>query len=155
MSLLTLSVTQACVEYFRGGGILHYKYVWKILSAFQTAADSLPAMTSVDVPELCRLTVVGDLHGQVRVCARLCVLFAFGFACVCVRVRLEVSACVFCCLYTVWKCLSEILFVFIFCFGSVLRTSLMLLCALADARPDAHFQAVRAADAAEPIPLQR
>ena len=86
VSLLTLSVTQACVEYFRGGGILHYKYVWKILSAFQTAADSLPAMTSVDVPELCRLTVVGDLHGQVRVCARLCVLFAVlrvcAFVCV-------------------------------------------------------------------------
>lgn len=54
------------MEYFRGGGVLHYKFVWKILSAFQAMAEALPAMTNIDVPDLCRLTVVGDLHGQAR-----------------------------------------------------------------------------------------
>ena len=58
------AVCEEIVNCYRKGGKLTRKSIVKILRRAYKILQKLPNMTSITVPEGCKLTVVGDLHGQ-------------------------------------------------------------------------------------------
>ncbi|CAE7838556.1 pef-1, partial [Symbiodinium sp. KB8] len=56
----------ALISYFRGGGVLPYKQVIRLLNHYERLAAELPTMQLTTVGDGERLTIVGDTHGQLQ-----------------------------------------------------------------------------------------
>lgn len=54
------------LEYFKKGVLLHYKYVLEILKESIRAFAVLPTLQEINLSEGEKITVVGDLHGQLQ-----------------------------------------------------------------------------------------
>jgi len=54
------------IEFFKNGGVLHYKYVLQLLDRFASAMAPADTMVETTVAKGERLAVVGDTHGQLQ-----------------------------------------------------------------------------------------
>ena len=52
------------VNHFKEGGQLHYRYVYRITMETTKVLQREPSVKDVLIPKLGRLTIVGDIHGQ-------------------------------------------------------------------------------------------
>jgi hypothetical protein len=59
-------------QFIKNDGHLPYKYAYLIISRVLEMFSKLPTVTDVTIPENGRITVVGDLHGQLE---DLCTIF--------------------------------------------------------------------------------
>jgi serine/threonine-protein phosphatase 5 len=52
------------LAYFKTGGVLHYKYAHQIITEATQALQELSTVVNISIPETGRMTVCGDIHGQ-------------------------------------------------------------------------------------------
>lgn len=63
---LTLEQVLDMFEAFKRGEILHYNYVTEILYTVGKMYKNTPNLQEISIPENCKFTIVGDLHGQLE-----------------------------------------------------------------------------------------
>jgi len=63
---MTMDQCHDLIAYFKGGNVLHYKYVVQVLEHFATAMAKAETLVETTVAKGERLAVVGDTHGQLQ-----------------------------------------------------------------------------------------
>lgn len=56
----------ACLDAFKHGKSLHYKYTMRVLMEFKASLSKLPTLGHLAVPAKGAFTIVGDTHGQLQ-----------------------------------------------------------------------------------------
>ncbi|KAF0696480.1 Aste57867_12775 [Aphanomyces stellatus] len=73
---LTLSNVVTMMEHFKFGHVLHPKYVMEVLDNATASFRELPTLQHIQVGSADRLTIIGDLHGQLQ--DLFCILLTNG-----------------------------------------------------------------------------
>lgn len=63
---MTMEQCHELITYFKGGNVLHYKYVVQVLEHFADAMAKQETLVETTVEKGERLAVVGDTHGQLQ-----------------------------------------------------------------------------------------
>ena len=61
---ITFEFVVDMIAFFKTGGVLHYKYAHQIITEAIAIFEELSTVVQIAIPEGGRLTVVGDIHGQ-------------------------------------------------------------------------------------------
>jgi hypothetical protein len=69
--VITRDFVLAMMDEFKAQRLIHKRFAFQILLQAREVLRALPSLVDVDVPEDGRITVCGDVHGQVR--------WVFGF----------------------------------------------------------------------------
>ncbi|ETW00192.1 hypothetical protein, variant [Aphanomyces invadans] len=63
---LTLPMVLSMMEHFKLGHVMHSKYVMEVLAHATPLFRAAPTLQHIDVGPMDRLTIIGDLHGQLQ-----------------------------------------------------------------------------------------
>ncbi|CAG8671082.1 12365_t:CDS:10 [Acaulospora morrowiae] len=61
---ITKEFIEKAMEYFKNRKRIHRKYAYQIIIAVQKIMSETPSLVEITIPQDCKLTVCGDIHGQ-------------------------------------------------------------------------------------------